>query len=170
MAKDIEIPIDSLIISKDFEIEDYDIDQKGRMSFSGYASTNALDLENEIIEAYAWEKDLHHYKKNPIICYNHDPRYPYGRALKVSITDLGLHFDEIVLDPVPFVKDNLWPLIKSGTLSKMRVGFSSLEAERDQNGVIHHTRTRLFENSVVSIPANYDASIDSTGKYFGQCL
>lgn len=132
------------------------------MSFSGYVSTSAPDLANEIVLPSAFKKHIHAYRKNPVYCYNHDQRIPIGKVLNVDITDKGLYLDDVTLSDIPIVRDVIWPLIQDGVLKQQSIGFYSLDGEWDNKTKNYvHTEVYMLESSIVTIACNPQAEIDA---------
>jgi HK97 family phage prohead protease len=132
--------------------------KNGKMLFSGYASTITADLSDEIVLPESFDKFLWRYKRNPIICFQHDRNQVVGNARNVEIIqNKGLWMD-MELAPIPFVKEYLWILLEQEYIKQMSIGFLSLKGSVKDNYYVHE-ETYLLENSVVTVACNPDAEI-----------
>jgi HK97 family phage prohead protease len=130
----------------------------GKMRISGYASTITSDLSDEIVLPNSFDKHLWRYKKNPVICFQHNRDQVVGKALNVEIVpDKGLWMD-IELAPTQFVKEYLWVLLEGEYIRQMSIGFLSLNGYREGKNYVHD-ETYLLENSIVTVACNPDAEI-----------
>lgn len=148
----------------------------GGVVIQGYASTPTLDRHRDVVEPEAFrETIIKNYRKNPIILFQHDHDRPIGKATSMSIDDKGLFIEAVIVD------DQIGPKVKAGILKTLSIGYTVLDAKyTDEDGnelspdvqsqrerilfdptvkrVI--TKLELYENSVVSVPANPDALFD----------
>lgn len=141
------------------------------VQFSGWASTKTLDLYGDIVEPSGW--DLRNYKANPVLLYLHTQSIPIGGVRQIrAVPDTGLRIDlgEVVL--TKYVEEELLPLMESGDLRGISVGFVPLEFEdlplpKDADPTKcypgkRYTKQLLLENSLCPIPANPPSLIDMT--------
>lgn len=125
-------------------------------------SSNKQDRMGDIVEQN-W--NLAHFKRNPIILFNHNPNLPIAKCSKVGITDGKLCGTvEFPVKGLNALSDQVYDLIQAGILNAGSVGFISTEREvmRDKDGMwigMTFKKPQLLEFSVVSIPANSDALI-----------
>lgn len=109
------------------------------LTMSGYVSTKAPDLMNEVVEPSAFKKHLKRYQDNPIYCFNHERDFPIGTVANIKIDDKGLYLEGItLLEEYKFVKDYVKPAITQGILKQQSIGFLSLEHEYTPNGLLVH--------------------------------
>lgn len=109
--------------------------------------------------------NLAHFKRNPIILFNHNPNLPIAKCIKIGMIGGKLCGTvEFPAKGLNALSDQIYDLIQAGILNAGSVGFVSTEREvmRDKEG--HYTgmtfkKPQLLEFSVVSIPANADALI-----------
>ena len=133
----------------------------GAMQMSGYASTAAPDLVNDIIPPSAFSKYIDKYRRNPVYCYNHDHSMPIGKVAQIDITDQGLYLKDITLTPIPVVREMLWPLIKDGVLKQQSIGFLTLDGKWVGDGEYYeHSLVYLLECSIVTVACNPQAMLD----------
>lgn len=136
-------------------------------TYSCWATKGSVDLADEIVLPKGGDKFIDGYfAKNPIILYQHDWHQPIGNVRKFESSDEGLYFEEVKLTPIPVVRDVIWPLLKDKTLRGTSIGFYALDGKFNDAGIWVHEKWFLIENSLVSIPCNYDALVDST-KHLG---
>lgn len=153
--------------SKGIEIKLLELaEEKGRMLLSGYVSTDALDLDTEVVLPEAFEKHLSAYRDNPVYCWQHRLWEPIGSVQSLELKDDGLYFHEIELAATRAIVEEYWPLLKSRTVRSQSIGFSPIKWEdREVDGVEepvrHYTEVRLWEASAVTIPANEGCRIDT---------
>lgn len=122
----------------------------------GYASTNQMDRDGDIIDPGAWTRTngLNNFKNNPIILFNHNRNEPIGKALTMDVDSIGLKISAQIYKGA----GKFYEIIKSGILSTFSVGFLVKDAEySEENAGFLITDAELFEVSVVSIPANAGA-------------
>lgn len=132
------------------------------MKFSGWLSTDDVDLTKEIVDAGAAKKHFDSYRKAGRLWLNHDPNKVIGVVSQCSLETKGLRADECQLSPgCKFSEEYVWPHIKSGAFSEFSIQFKSLKGRQDKKtGIYHHEEIMLIESSVVSIACNPNAVID----------
>lgn len=136
--------------------------EDGSITIKGIASSNTMDRDGDVILPTAWKDGLASYQKNPILLAYHRHDQPIGKVLETTITDKGLEVTAVVSKSAGAVYD----LIKEGILSTFSVGFRVKEANYDDvSDIFVIKQAELLELSVVSIPANPDASF-SVAKSF----
>ncbi len=136
---------------------------------TGYASTDDVDRQNDIVEPSAFAQTMPLYMKNPIMFFGHDWwNKPIGKILDYSIKEHGLW----IKAQVSKTADDIWQLIKEGILKTFSIGFDILDSEdvddKSQKGsyelvrkIRKITKLELYEISIVNIPANPQAVIES---------
>ncbi len=135
-----------------------------RRIIAGYASVEIKDDYGTIITREALKMALPEYMKNPILRYQHQPEpigkvlWEYktenGEILKTGVDDKGLFIvGEIINDPDAKKANEVWALIKNGIITGFSVGGQVLDTERGIDAT-YITRIKLFEVSVVDLPAN----------------
>ncbi len=139
-------------------------DDSDTIKVSGYASTNDIDRDGDIIEASAWGKPgaLKGYLKNPIILAYHDHTQPIGKMVDYTVDSKGLR----IVAEISKAAGKVYNLVKSGILKTFSVGFMINEADYDSKANIFLIKeVELFETSIVSVPANASATF-SVSKSF----
>jgi hypothetical protein len=128
-----------------------------RLTMSGFVSTEAIDLAGDSCPWDSWVKHLANFQANPIYCYNHDKEVPIGKVSKTSaVPNQGLHFEDIQLTPIPFVKDILSLLILDGVVQQQSAGFFNIKrmAHTENPNVTILQENFLVEGSLVSVAMN----------------
>jgi HK97 family phage prohead protease len=132
-------------------------------SFEGYLSTYGNeDRDGDVIVKGAFEKYLE--KKSTVpLCFNHNWNSVIGK-LELTSDDTGLKAMGY-LNGSDSLAANIHNLIKMGALDSMSVGMYIKEYEPIDNkhpfGAWRITEAEAVEGSVVTIPANEMAAIDS---------
>lgn len=124
----------------------------------GFASTDTVDRDNDIIPMSAWAdpEATKNYLKNPIVLGYHDRDKPVGTCEKLEVRDGGLF---VKVKIVKSVNAEVYSAVKNGILKTFSVGFSLMDLEYDQElDSFILTKVELKEISIVSIPCNPDAT------------
>lgn len=132
------------------------------------ASTNQPDRYGDTIDQTGWVTDA--YEKNPVLLwahsYNEPPVGRVGQLVK-SASDLRCKAIEWTPPELNEFGAKVGRMVKGGFLNTMSVGFLPIEWEerRDpETGAFlgyHFRRQELLENSVVPVPANPGALVQS---------
>jgi phage head maturation protease len=135
------------------------IDEAQRMVF-GYASTEALDSQGEIVKREALEAALPDYMRFANIREMHQPS-AVGVATEAELDARGLYLAAHIVDPTA------WDKVTSGVYKGFSIGGSVVSRDRAEKHVI--TGVRLSEISLVDRPANPEAvftmfKADAVGK------
>jgi HK97 family phage prohead protease/HK97 family phage major capsid protein len=132
------------------------------ISIEGYANTNAVDRQGDIIPTVVWEAGLENYLKNPIMLAYHDHGQPIGRMTDHKIDTRGLW----IKASISSAAEDVFNLVKAGVLTAFSVGFRIKDAMYDSVlDLFIIKELELLEISVVSVPANQD-SLFSLAKSF----
>tara|TARA_R110002096_G_scaffold50015_4_gene131742 strand:- start:1834 stop:2475 length:642 start_codon:yes stop_codon:yes gene_type:complete len=147
----------NLTVNKSQEESEY-------FTFSGMASTNDLDRDNEIVMQGAFNKSLDTQK--PIL-FNHNSDEPIGVTTLLEERDNGLYIEAKLPKNDEFVSKRIIPQMLAGSLTKMSIGAipvrKSIEYREDGVKVFHEME--LLETSIVPIPANKNADITNMKKF-----
>lgn len=114
----------------------------------GYASTEAIDVQREIVRKEAIGEALEEYMKFANIREMHQPS-AVGIAKSATLDDKGLYISAKVVD------DSAWAKVKEGVYKGFSIGGKALQKAE---GVI--SKMRLTEISLVDRPANPECVID----------
>lgn len=126
------------------------IDKEERMVF-GFASTDDLDSDGEVIKVSALEKALPSYMKFPTLREMHQPK-AVGRTVSAQIKSgvkNGLYIGAKV------VSDEAWKMVKEGVYPAFSIGGNVLK--RVDKFI---EELELVEISLVDVPANKSAVIE----------
>lgn len=126
------------------------VDVEQRMVW-GYASTEAVDSDGEIITRSAMESALEDYMKFANIREMHQPS-AVGLAKEASVDDKGLYIGVKVTD------DRAWGKVVDTTYKGFSIGGKVLERDALMRKKI--TKVGLYEISLVDRPANPEATFD----------
>lgn len=125
-------------------------DDEQRMVY-GYASTEAVDHDGEVILRSAIEGALEDYMKFANIREMHQPS-AVGIAKEASVDDKGLYIAAKVVD------DSAWAKVVEGVYKGFSIGGRVLERDAKVRKTI--TKIGLSEISLVDRPANPEATFD----------
>lgn len=123
------------------------IDEAQQMVF-GYASTETLDSQGEIVKREALEQALPDYMRFANIREMHQPS-AVGVATEAELDSRGLYLAAHIVDPVA------WEKVTSGVYKGFSIGGRVLSRDEAQKHVI--TGVKLSEISLVDRPANPEA-------------
>jgi len=123
------------------------VDDEQRMVW-GYASTEVLDSQGEIVKREALEAALPDYMRFANIREMHQPS-AVGIATEAELDGRGLFLAAHIVDPVA------WEKVTSGVYKGFSIGGSVVSRDRAEKHVI--TGVRLSEISLVDRPANPEA-------------
>ena len=123
------------------------IDEAQHMVF-GYASTEALDSQGEIVKREALEAALPDYMRFANIREMHQPS-AVGVATEAEMDERGLYLAARIVDPAA------WEKVTAGVYKGFSIGGSVVQRDTAQKHVI--TAVKLSEISLVDRPANPEA-------------
>jgi HK97 family phage major capsid protein/HK97 family phage prohead protease len=132
----------------------------GSRTFSGIASTPELDRQGDMVDPAGVTF------RNPLpLLFHHDTKQPIGTVV-LTATPEGILFEAtlpIVDEPGRFKDrvDEAWHSIKAGVISGISIGHRILAGgvEHLKSGGRKITKSEICELSLVTIPANANASI-----------
>ena len=138
-------------------------------------STEAVDRERDTINLQGWQLDA--YRKNPVVLWGHNSYMPpIGRTVDIGTVAGALKaVVEFVPADMPLVgeeADMIFRMCDAGFLSACSVGFRPLKFETAKDRMddddwwppVNFIEQELLEWSVVTVPANGDATIDDEGR------
>lgn len=129
----------------------------------GIATTPTPDRMGDIVEPLGVE-----FAADLPLLHQHDSRRPIGRVVFSKPTKTGIAFEAKIarVDEPASLKERIevaWGEIKTGLIRGVSIGFRSLEAEpldpKNPWGPIRFLKSELLELSLVTVPANADATI-----------
>lgn len=139
--------------------------EDGDRVITGMATTPMPDRMDDIIEP------LGATFKNPIpLLHQHDSKNPVGTATLSKATAEGIAFKAKlpkIDDPGPLKDriDTAWGEVSVGLVRAVSIGFRALDWEVMKNGGIRWTEIEILELSLVTIPANAEATIETIKSY-----
>lgn len=121
-----------------------------------WGETSRTAVENGLLERFApnsvesWDGDVHLY-------YNHEKDLPIGKVIEGKNTDEGYSIRAYLSETSK--GNDVYSLVKDGTIRKFSIGFQPVEHRVTQGNVIERTKVRLVEVSLVSQPAYAGAEV-----------
>lgn len=125
----------------------------------GVATSPTPDRYGDIIEPLGVKF------KNPLpLLHQHRSDQPVGAVLFDKATKDGITFEARLpkIEEPPSLKERIdiaWAEVKAGLVRGVSIGFRSLEHSSIENGGLRFLKSEVFELSLVTIPANEDATI-----------
>ncbi len=142
------------------------VDAKTR-TIEGIASTPTPDRMGDIVEP----KGAKFVLPLPLL-WQHDMWAPVGNVVEAKVIDVGIWFKAVVEShdqpgPLKDRLDEAWTSLVKGLVRGVSVGFIATETpEFMRNGGYRFTAWEWFELSLVTIPANAEATISAIGKAY----
>lgn len=143
------------------------IDEDKRI-IEGIATTPAPDRMGDIVEPLGAK-----FKLPMPLLWQHDSRKPIGQVTWAKATKSGIKFRAKVASleapgPLKDRLDEAWQSVKLSLVRAVSIGFKTLEASiMRETGGIHFLEWEWFELSLVTLPANEEATIDRIKAAFG---
>ncbi|MGD8720021.1 MAG: HK97 family phage prohead protease [Candidatus Zixiibacteriota bacterium] len=120
----------------------------------GYATTDSVDLEGDIVDLDATREAVEEYRKWGNVRYMHQA-HAVGVVKDMEVDNKGLYVKVKVVD------DECWVKVKEGVLKGFSIGFRIIECVWDGlKEVWRITKYLLIEVSLVDRPANPDCVYD----------
>jgi HK97 family phage major capsid protein/HK97 family phage prohead protease len=135
---------------------------EGARTFSGIATTPTMDRQGDILEPLGVKFS------NPVpLLFHHDHERPIGHAMLGTPTAEGIPFTATIptvfeAGPLRDRLDEAWGSVKAGIIRGVSIGYRILKdgaALLKAPGRLHLKATEIFELSLVTIPANVEATI-----------
>lgn len=145
---------------KVFKLEIKELENR---SFAGYASTfGNKDRHGDVIQAGAFTETLERHKSEktmPALLLHHDMHRPIGVWEQMREDDNGLLATGRLTSGVRDA-DEAHALMKDGALNSLSIGFIPVAEEYDSSSRVNLIKqVELIETSIVTIPANPEATI-----------
>ncbi len=138
----------------DFELKNL----SGEGCFAGYASVfNIIDGHDDIVVPGAFSDDIAMYKDIKVL-WQHDVSNPIGYIVDLKEDNRGLYVKVQLLLNVTKGND-AFELIKNNVIKGLSIGYVPVEYDFDDNGTRNLQKVKLKEISVVTFPANEEATI-----------
>ena len=144
---------------KSFDIEIKGIDQEGK--FSGYASTfGNKDLVGDIVQKGAFLNTLRKGADKVLMLWQHDSDKIVGEFTKLHEDEKGLFFEgQLFIKNIQQATEAHFLMLKR-LIKSVSIGFRIEEKAFDQNNNRLLKEIDLIEISLVTFPANPEATID----------
>ena len=159
------LAVNSTVVKNELPAGD---DQPRSVTISGYASTNDIDRQGDVVPVSVWEKGMANYLKNPVILAFHNHDNPVGRMVDHRVDSKGLW----IKARISSAATNVFQLVSDGILTAFSIGFRIVDAEYNQATELFVVKElELHEISVVSVPANQNTlfslekAFDSAAQY-----
>jgi HK97 family phage major capsid protein/HK97 family phage prohead protease len=140
------------------------VDEDARV-IRGIATTPSPDRMGDVVEPLGVSF------KNPMpLLWQHNHNQPVGTVKFDKPTKDGITFEASVakIDEAGTLKDRVdeaWQSVKAGLVSAVSIGFRSLEHAVMKDGGWRFIKSEVLELSLVTIPANSDATITAIKKF-----
>lgn len=144
------------------------VKQQDFLTFEGYASTfGNKDLVGDIVQKGAFKKSIK--DRMPIMLLQHNAwEAPIGGIKSIEEDDHGLYIKAALPMDDTRVSGQIAPQMRAGNFNKMSIGYNTIVSERDEKtGVRTLKQIDLHEISLVTMPANPEASVTSVKTEFG---
>ncbi len=129
--------------------------EDGTMSFAGYASTfGNIDNHNDVMVKGCFAESLN--KRTPRLFYQHNSDKVAGKILMAKEDERGLYVEGKISNTQ--LGRDCYELLSDGAIDSMSIGFMCQDREY-KNDVRYIKKADLWEVSLVSIPANEQATI-----------
>jgi HK97 family phage major capsid protein/HK97 family phage prohead protease len=128
---------------------------------TGVATTPSVDRMGDVIDSLGVRFT------NPLaLLHQHDSDRPVGTVKFNKPTKEGVTFEAKlpkIAEPGPLKDrvDTAWGEVKAGLIRAVSIGFRALEYSFIENGGIHFKEIEVYELSLVSVPAQADAKIET---------
>lgn len=152
--------------NKSFRLAVKEINDAGE--FSGYASVfNTKDAQGDIVLPGAFKKTLKRWAKEkrlPPMLWQHMPEEPIGIYKMMTEDEHGLYVEGKILREAGAMEHRAYEHLRAGTIDGLSIGYTlpsgGYEFDEEQ-GVYLLKEIELWEVSLVTFPANPEATVDA---------
>jgi uncharacterized protein len=141
-----------------------------RWQIEGIASTPTTDRYGDIVDPMGAK-----FKLPLSFLWQHQSAKPVGFLEFAKLTKDGIPFRASIVKASEFTSTTLkeraleaWESVKTGLVRAVSIGFSPIEYSFIENGGIHFKAWEWLELSLVTIPANADATITAIKAFDAQ--
>ena len=134
--------------------------------FEGYGSVfGNADWYGDVVMPGAFANSLAKWRakgKLPPLLWQHAHDKPIGIYEDVAEDEHGLRVrGRLLVDEVALARE-AYALLKAGAVSGLSIGYNTVREEYDQREKVNHLKeVELWETSLVTFPANEDATVSS---------
>lgn len=146
------------------EIKSLDDEQR---VITGIATTPSTDRVGDIVEPMGAR-----YEREIPLLWQHQHDKPVGYAELGKATKSGIPFKATIASlgepgPLKDLLDMAWQSVKSKLVRGVSIGFRAIKYDIMSEGGIRFTDTEIYELSLVTIPANSQATITTVKQFDG---
>ena len=147
-----------------FEVKEIVPVADGGWEVAGYASTfgGEPDAYGDVIVKGAFAESIA--KRQTKFLFEHGE--PIGKQIEIREDDAGLWGRWSIVDTA--AGTDAYKLAKADVLDSLSIGYMTLEADYDANGIRLLKKVDLFEVSAVAVPANRNAVITAVKSFADQ--
>lgn len=143
--------------TKRFAIEWQQKNETAGRRFEGWASTEHLDFDGDIVRASAFTETLTRYMANPVLLWQHDWKTPIGKIVRAEPAEGQGLFIEAELSDTTVGRD-AQILLADGVIRDLSIGFLTREFSQLDSGR-EITQLDLYEISLVTVGSNPTAEV-----------
>lgn len=152
------MPIKQYKGNKEFTLVDFKAEQKdGKVIISGYANTKGVadrygDIPTPFGRSYVYE--LQEYLRNPVVLLDHNAEVKNlaGKCNEIREDEKGLFFKAEITESTLPIMEHVRTLIREDILKTVSIG--GIWTYEDMDNPAHLTLAKIFEISLVTIPAD----------------
>lgn len=121
---------------------------------SGYASVfDVVDSHNDIIIKCAFDNTLLHGSHKIKFLWQHDPKFPIGKIIKIHEDGYGLFIEASITCGTEKGREAI-DLFSKNIINGLSIGFNTVKSYIRDDGKRIITELELWEISMVTFPAN----------------
>lgn len=140
------------------EVKGLDDDQR---VITGIATTPETDRVGDVVEPMGAK-----FAPELSLLWQHKHDSPVGVAEFGRATKAGIPFKAVIAKitedgPLKTLTDMAWQSVKAGLVRAVSIGFRPIEYEVMDKGGLRFTKSEIYELSLVTIPANASATIQT---------
>lgn len=154
--------------NKEFTLTDFKAEQQdGKVVISGYANTKGVadrygDIPTPFGRSYVY--DLQEYLRNPVVLLDHEAEVKNlaGMCTEIREDEKGLFFKAEITESNLPIMEHVRTLIREKILKTVSIG--GIWLYEDMENPAHLTLAKIFEISLVTIPADTYATFEQVKK------
>jgi len=162
------MPVKQIKGNKTFTLTDFKAEQQdGKVIISGYANTKGVadrygDIPTPFGRSYVYE--LQEYLRNPVVLLDHEAEVKNlaGMCTEIREDEKGLFFKAEITESNLPIMEHVRTLIREKILKTVSIG--GIWLYEDMENPAHLTLAKIFEISLVTIPADTYATFEQVKK------